>query len=284
MLLKDLQQHILQELRLLYSFDEAAAINAILFEELAGFTRPAIISAPDTVVNAGTEQRLRHGLLELQKNCPVQYVTGTAWFYQLKFIVSPAVLIPRPETEELVSIAIDLCKKNNSGSLLDIGTGSGCIPISVKKNLPEVQVTAMDISEYALDIARKNATKNNVDIQFKRLDFLDERNWSSLPAYDMLLSNPPYIPEEEKANLDKNVSGYEPHLALFVPDDNRLLFYKKIAAFGKAHLLPGGYILMETHELYAKEVAAHFISQGYDAEIRKDFYGKERLVAATHAR
>lgn len=284
MLLRDLHRHFLQQLKLLYNYDEAAVINTLLFEELAGFSRSAVITDPEIAIDQATEDKLRNGLAALKSHCPIQYVTGTAWFYQLKFNVTPAVLIPRPETEELVSLAIDLCKKTNGFKLLDIGTGSGCIPISIKKNIPEVEVSAIDISADALSLAKGNAVLNAVDIHFQILDFLDKQTWNKLSAYDIIISNPPYIPEGEKIQLDKNVTAYEPHLALFVPNDKRLIFYEKIAEFGKAHLDTGGFILMETHELYAKEVAAHFISQGYDAEIKIDFFEKERFVVATHAR
>jgi release factor glutamine methyltransferase len=284
MILRALYNLFLNELKVLYNEDEAAVITLMVFECLAGFNRQAIISLPLAEVNDTTQKKLNEALAELKNHKPVQYVTGSAWFYQLQFNVTPAVLIPRPETEELVSAVIDFCKKEAKTTLLDIGTGSGCIPIAVKKNLEHMQVSAIDISEDALQVAKENALLHAEDIRFECSNFLNEKTWKNSNFYDVLVSNPPYIPEDEKQRLDKNVTAYEPHLALFVPVDNRLIFYEKIARFGKQHLLPGGKIFMETHELYAKEVAEIFAAMGYEIIIQKDFYEKERFVFATHSR
>ena len=282
MLLKELYSNFLAELKLLYNENEASVICSMVFEFVGGFNKSQLISNPNTILDAETEHSLKQALIKLKQHTPVQYVTGTAWFYNLPFKVTEAVLIPRPETEELVSLILDFGKKENKKNLLDIGCGSGCIPVSVKKNLPSLQVTAIDISEDALLVAKQNAATHSTDISWYLCDFLDESTWTALPAYDIIVSNPPYIPEKEKTQLDKNVTAHEPHLALFVPNNRHLIFYEKIAKFGKSHLLPGGSIFMETHELYAGEVAAYFISQGYNAAVKKDFYEKERMVIATH--
>lgn len=194
----------------------------------------------------------------------------------MKLKVSEAVLIPRPETEELVMLAKEFIKDDNS--IIDIGTGSGCIAIALKRHKKNTFVTALDISPDALKIAEKNAKDQNCEIEFINMDFLDAQNWNRLGNFDVIVSNPPYIPEKEKQLLESNVSEYEPHAALFVPDEDAIIFYRLIALFGKEHLKRDGRIIVETHELYASLVADEFIKQGYQAEIRKDLFDKERMV------
>lgn len=284
MQLKELHTHFLNELKLLYEPHEASVITAMIFESLVGAGKSDIITHPHRIVEKEIQLNIKQALTQLKQHEPVQYVIGQAWFYNLSFKVSPAVLVPRPETEELVSAVIDFIKSGHSKTLLDIGTGSGCIPIIIKKNLPHILVSALDISEDALKIAKENAATHSTEITFIQKDFLDENSWKELPEYDVIVSNPPYIPENEKEKLDKNVTAHEPHLALFVPDNQRLIFYEKIAAFGKKHLSPDGCIFLETHESYAKQVADHFLEQGYEAVIKKDFYEKDRMVMATRRR
>jgi release factor glutamine methyltransferase len=211
---------------------------------------------------------------------PVQYVTGEAWFSNMKLKVSPAVLIPRPETEELVNEVISFLKDNQIASVLDIGTGSGCIAIALKKQLPDIQVTAIDISEPALLIAKQNAQQQQTDVDFFQLDFLDENTWQTIPSYDVIISNPPYIPLAEKELLDKNVAAFEPSLALFVENNRPLVFYEKIAAFGKTHLKKSGKIFLETHENFAEETAALFNNDLYSSVVKRDIYEKQRMVVA----
>jgi release factor glutamine methyltransferase len=188
-------------------------------------------------------------------------------------------LIPRPETEELVMAATNFMHQEDL-SVLDIGTGSGCIAIAVKKNKGKAQVTAIDISKAALSIARANAMHQQTEIEFLETNFLIENNWKQLHSYDVIISNPPYIPENEKKLLDKNVAEYEPHDALFVAVAEPLIFYKKISAFGKTHLNKSGKIFMETHMDFAGQVAVYFRQEGYNAEILKDMFGKDRIVVA----
>ena len=284
MRLREFYNHFLHELQALYSYEEAAAISTIIFEHSAQKSRTDIITDPGQALGNETVAALEQALLQLKRNIPVQYVTGQAWFMDLTFKVDPSVLIPRPETEELVKEAIRFIQKNNAGTVLDIGTGSGCIPVSIKKELPGTEVTAIDVSRAALDIARQNAGQNNVSINWLPLNFLLEKEREQLPVFDVIISNPPYIPEEEKDILDKNVTEHEPHLALFVPDNNALLFYKEIAAFALNHLAKEGCIFMETHELFATAVAKHFIATGFEAIVKKDFFGKDRIVIANPAR
>jgi release factor glutamine methyltransferase len=207
---------------------------------------------------------------------------GEAWFYRMKIKVNEHVLIPRPETEELVEQLIkDRKSKLTDPAILDIGTGSGCIPIAIKKNLPASKLTAIDVSKDALALAKENAALHNAHINFTELDFLDETNWHILGMFDIIISNPPYIPIHEKEKLDKNVTAFEPHLALFVPDRSPLIFYEKIATFGIGHLLPNGKIYLETHEDYAKETAALFHNNYQTVMVKKDMYGKERMIIIT---
>jgi len=200
----------------------------------------------------------------------------------MKIQVNEHVLIPRPETEELVEQLIkDRKSKLTDPAILDIGTGSGCIPIAIKKNLPASKLTAIDVSKDALLLAKENATLHNTHISFTELDFLDETNWPALGLFDIIISNPPYIPINEKEKLAKHVSDFEPHLALFVPDRSPLIFYEKIAAFGRDHLLPNGKIYLETHEDHAKETADLFHNIYQTVMIKKDMYGKERMIIIT---
>jgi release factor glutamine methyltransferase len=281
---KEIHSFFLNELKGLYNHQEAAAITSMVFESMAGVSKSTIITHPHQIVETGILQKLEEALIQLKEYKPVQYIIGHAWFLNLAFKVTPAVLVPRPETEELATTLIDFIRKNKKKNLLDIGTGSGCIAISIKKNIPEILVNALDISEEALLIAKENAATHLTDINWHQMNFLDTKNWKQLPVFDVIVSNPPYIPENEKELLDKNVTAHEPHLALFVPNNEPLIFYKKMAHFGKEHLSRDGSIFMETHELYAKEVSDYFSNQGYEVILKNDFFGKERMVIATHSR
>jgi release factor glutamine methyltransferase len=283
MQLRELHTKFLNELKLLYDPHEASVITSMVFESVAGAGKMILITQPALKVEDKTLKNLHIALEQLKHHVPVQYVLGQAWFYKMAFKVSPAVLVPRPETEELVQETITYIQQNNKKTILDIGTGSGCIPIVIQKYRPESTVSAIDISQEALAIARQNGNTHHAKVEWIQMDFLEEARWDELGLYDIIISNPPYIPENEKARLDKNVTAHEPLLALFVPDNQPLLFYEKIARFGKKHLETGGAIFMETHEDYAREVARHFVSEGYTAVIKKDFYEKERMVMATRS-
>lgn len=284
MQLREFYNHFLTELKPLYGYEETAAIATMIFEHFAGKNKTDIITNPQSTIEKEKMPVLENALQQLKSHVPVQYIIGHAWFAQLKFKVTPAVLIPRPETEELVNAAISYIKATHKESVLDIGTGSGCIPVSIKKQLPDIVVSAIDISAAALAVATENAVANNVSIEWIQQDFLKEKEWNTLPVYDVIISNPPYIPENEKELLDANVLSHEPSIALFVPDNKALVFYEKIAAFGKNHLVAGGCIFMETHESFAGKVAQHFLVNGYQAVVKKDFFGKERMVIANLVR
>ncbi|HET7117446.1 MAG TPA: peptide chain release factor N(5)-glutamine methyltransferase, partial [Hanamia sp.] len=236
--------------------------------------------------------KIREYLRELLQNKPVQYVLNECWFYKRKFFVNENVLIPRPETEELVEWIIKDIQEINAGNskptylsdrqanIIDIGTGSGCVSISLKKELSKQNVAAIDISEKALSVAKKNAEDLNAEIEFLKIDFLNKKEWNRLGQYDIIVSNPPYIPIKEKEILKKNVIDFEPGIALFVGNNDPYIFYEKIAEFSETHLKKNGRIYVEVHEEYANNVEVVFEKAGLVTILKKDIYGKERMVKA----
>ena len=281
-MIKELYRNFLLQLQKIYSLGEATSITDWVFEKKVSLKRTDIIKNPNKRITPAADKLIQEALGELLTHKPVQYVLGEGWFYHMKLKVNEHVLIPRPETEELVEQLIkDRKSRLTDPAILDIGTGSGCIPIAIKKYLPAAIITSMEISRQAIDLAKENAAMHNAHIHFVHLDFLDEKNWPALPLFDIIISNPPYIPVNEKEKLDRNVTDFEPHLALFVPDGSPLIFYEKIAAFGKTNLLPNGKIYLETHEDLANDVAALFRKDYQTVMIKKDMYGKERMVLIT---
>lgn len=214
----------------------------------------------------------------LMSHEPIQYILGETYFYGLKFAVSPGVLIPRAETEELVDwIVRD--EKGRSQSLLDIGTGSGCIPVSVEKNCSMTLVEGWDLSEEALEIARINAAENHARVRFCRQDIFNPTGIPGSATWDVMVSNPPYVLMEESARMEKNVLDFEPHMALFVPDHDPLIFYRAITRFAGKHLSAEGSLYFEINETMASETADLLRESGFpDVTIRKDLQGKERMV------
>ena len=277
-------RNFIRGLQPIYSDHEAANITNMCFEKIAGVTKSDVIKNPDLILTTDQFEELNNSLAELLIHKPVQYVLGEVWFYKLKFKVDKNVLIPRPETEELVNEVFDFIKQSSSQKIIDIGTGSGCISISIKKEFPETLVTAIDVDEKAVSIAKKNASLHQTEINFVQINFLDTSNWNQFETFDIIISNPPYIPIAENATMDKNVTTYEPHLALFVPNEQPLLFYEAIALFSKTHLTENGKIFMEVHENLAKEVATLFINHKFHSEIKKDIFEKDRMVMATRCR
>ena len=278
MQLREYFHHFIKELKPVYGADESHAISEMIFEHFAGAGKKHIISQPHRILEAAILQQLSAALIQLKNQVPVQQVIGYCHFAGLRFKVSPAVLIPRPETEELVHKACDFISKNNKIRVLDIGTGSGCIGISIQQLLKHTKVSCIDVSEEALQVARENALLNKSTADIFQFDFLNEEKWNELDIFDVIISNPPYIPYADKPGMAKNVVDHEPHIALFVTDEDPLIFYRKIAAFATKHLAPAGAIFLETHESYANEVAECFSQEGYDATVMKDFFGKERMV------
>ena len=283
-----LYRSFLEQLQAIYNMQEASVITDWVFEKIAGVNKMDFIKHPAMEPEINVAEKLEAAFNQLLQHTPVQYVLGEAWFYKMLFKVNNQVLIPRPETEELVNWLLSDFKKQAtfpaSVSILDIGTGSGCIAIALKKNLPAATLTAIDFSEGALAIAKENALGNNVQIDFIQLDFLNEKLWVTLPCFDIIVSNPPYIPISEKELLDKNVIAYEPHSALFVPDSTPLLFYEKIALFGGSNLKADGCMYVEVHENYGNQTAELFTEYQYEVEIKKDIFEKERMLKLTHCR
>ena len=228
--IKDLKTYFFEELIEIYGQDEVESFFIILTEYLHNLKRVDLILNPNFVISDADYQKWEVIISELKTEKPIQYITGEAWFYGLRFEVNENTLIPRPETEELVEWIIESLQDNKSTNpieILDIGTGTGCIPISIKKNIPKANVSAIDVSENALAIAKKNAILNKVPVTFLHKNILETKNLSR--KFDIIVSNPPYVRNLEKAEIKPNVLDNEPHLALFVPDNDPLIFYKKIA-------------------------------------------------------
>ena len=282
MTIKEQYHSFLQQIQTIYNLNEATVITDWAFENLAGIKRFDIIKDPNQQIGNLKTKEIEIALTALLLHKPIQYVLGEAWFYNMKLKVNEHVLIPRPETEELVQLVLNEGKHIKMPGVLDIGTGSGCIAIALKKDMPQAIVTAIDVSKEALLVAKENATSQQCSIQFLQVDFLDESQWATLPMFDIIISNPPYIPITEKEKMDKNVTLFEPHKALFVPDDSPLLFYKKITSFAGEHLNPNGKIFIETHEDFANQTAELFLQQFKDVKIQKDIFGKERMVIAAY--
>ena len=225
------------------------------------------------------EEKLKLALIELKKERPLQYILGIAYFLDLELEVNAAVLIPRPETEELVHWILSDKDKLNPLTILDIGTGSGCIAISLKKTAQLWNVAALDVSEQALDVAHRNASKNEVSIQFHLEDILDKKQW--LIPLDVIVSNPPYVVPSEKEQMLSNVLGYEPDLALFVPEEDPLLFYKRIIEFAHQNLKSSGALYFEINPIFVDELVTFFKKFTFDSvEVRNDYLNRPRMIKA----
>ncbi len=270
-LLRDLQAH--------FGPGEGSSLTRILLEDLVGW-RSGQRNRP---LSTAEQQTLTHAKARLLTQEPVQYITGRADFFGYAFAVTPAVLIPRPETEELVEWVLATLKDNSADHLrvLDIGTGSGCIPITLALEHPTATITAVDVSAAALEIALENAQVLKADIRFEQVDILEDRQWARLGQYDVIVSNPPYIPYREQALMPQQVRQHEPSLALFVDDADPLLFYRRISAFSTNHLAAGGFLFLECNEFNASEVAAYLQQAGFqNIELRPDLQGKPRMIRA----
>lgn len=281
---KKIFQELFSEINAVYDENEAKSIVYLLLEYFQGISKTDIL-LDNPLKKDFDYQEIIH---RIQQHEPVQYIIGETEFYGRIFKVSPATLIPRPETEELVELTIhtfqDLAKKQlipSSPKILDIGTGTGCIAISVSGNIQHSVVTAFDISEEALKMAKQNAELNEVTINFEKVDFLDESIHDTLPVFDIILSNPPYVMNLEKQEMEHHVLDFEPHLALFVEDENPLIFYKAIAKFAKKHLTENGFCIVEINQAFGIETADLFWKEGFKSvEVIKDFFGKDRMVKA----
>lgn len=290
MTIQDANRELILQLHALYDEREAASIADLIMENISGWKKTDRIIHKQDALSSPAMDLLKKYTAELREGKPVQYVLHEAWFKGMKFYVDERVLIPRPETEELVDWVVEeardtpkgvLRTKHKARTALDIGTGSGCIAVALKKKLPELDVYACDASTDALAVARQNASAHHADIHFIHLDFLNNTQRNALPPPDIIISNPPYIPLRDKKDMHLNVVQYEPAIALFVPDNDPLVFYAAIAAFGKEKLSGAGKIFAETHEALAAEARRLFTSLGFSAIIKKDMYGKDRMIKAT---
>ncbi len=277
----DIRKFYKQKLLSLYSENEADSLLFMLFFEFANLRKSDVILNPDQTISESELLKIHFAVKDLLNNKPIQYILGKTEFYGLTFKVNTDVLIPRPETEELVERIIKENNTDNYLRILDIGTGSGCIAISLKKHLQAVEMTAIDISAGALNIATNNAIENDVEITFRQIDFLDEQARDKLSDFDIIVSNPPYVRKLEKEQIKKNVLDYEPDIALFVDDDNPFVFYRAIAAFARSHLVKNGKVYCEINQYIGDETAAVFIAAGFnEVEIIEDINGNARILSA----
>lgn len=272
-----------QSLGNIYPASEIRIFGNLILKKITGLSLAKILAEREQILSSEQSKEAKGIIARLKNFEPIHYILGEMEFYGLKFKVNPDVLIPRPETEELVEWVSDDLKFAVSETdiskvrILDIGTGCGCIPIALKKHHPKVAVSAMDVSEKALVVARENDAMHQTGVDFFQDDILnpkaDDRSW------DVIVSNPPYIPLAEKNETDKQVKDYEPHVALFTPTDRPLLFYEHIASYAATHLTPKGKIYFEAHKNFARDIAMLLGDKGFkDVIIRTDISGNERMV------
>lgn len=280
MILRNFKNKFTEELSSLYPNSEIETFFFFLIEGYLGFERIDSIIKADFEIPTDKISLLNTALERLKKEEPIQYILGKTEFYGLPFKVNQNTLIPRPETEELVEWILSKINKNSEISILDIGTGTGCIPISLKKHLPLVSISAIDVSKEALEIAKENAELNAVAINFIQRDILKVTDLDK--KYDVIVSNPPYVRDLEKAEIKNNVLQNEPHLALFISDDNPLLFYDKIADLAKNHIKENGSLYFEINQYLGKETVAMLQEKGFkNIELKKDFSGNDRMIKTT---
>lgn len=276
---KDAFQKVRSELAPQVGEREASSIAKYLLEDTYSIYSTTSLQEVDS-------QLLESQLLDLLAGKPLAQVTGIAYFYNLRLRVNEHVLIPRPETEELVEWAIQWIRARDirSPNILDIGTGSGCIALALAKELPEAKVWAVDCSEAALGVAQKNALELKLAVTFSEEDVLQPTFWQNKPKMDLIISNPPYIPPSEKSVMPNSVLNYEPEMALFTPEEDPMLFYRQIAQSGQHILNSNGGILVEGNEFRMEDVISTFKKAGYaDVELREDLQGKPRMLLATKA-
>lgn len=264
-----------------YPVSEARWMTRLIFEHLKGYSPTDMIIHGQQPVSDFIAQRVDKTVSRVMADEPLQYVLGTARFYGMDFKVTPAVLIPRPETETLVDAIVDRYGHTSDLGVLDLGTGSGCIAISLARNLPFARVEAVDISPTALDVARENATDLRVKIAFRQADILTLS--LSPDSYDIIVSNPPYICDSERASMARNVLDHEPATALFVPDNDPLRFYRAISRIGRTALVSGGTLWLEINPLHADETASMLRSDGWhDVTLMPDERALQRFICATN--
>lgn len=290
------ERHIREKLGSIYDAREAGNIAGLAIEHLTGFSHTARIVNKEKELTHTQSSQMEKILERLVQHEPVQYIMNKSWFYGMELYVDKDVLIPRPETEELVDWIITDVKASGRNvfikkhaeadettilKILDVGTGSGCIALALKKSMPLAEVWGCDISDRALNVARRNGSELNIRVDFQSVDYLDTAQQKHLPTVDIVVSNPPYVPQKDKEQMKPNVIQYEPHTALFVDNNDPLLFYKALIEFGKHRLYANGTMYMEIHENLGADVKNLFETNGYTVEMRKDMQGKDRMVKAT---
>ncbi len=284
MLLKEIKSIYHKELDKNYGVEEVSSFFYLLIVHFLKLEKFVLALTPNLVVNKEEEAILFKALSELKQDVPVQHIIGETEFMDMRFKVSPKVLIPRPETEDLVRwvIADSSAEQHQPLTILDIGTGSGCIPIALAKHLEGAQVSALDISSDALQVAQTNALENNVNLNFYQADILDKTSTSTINSkFDIIVSNPPYVRELEKNKMHKNVLKYEPGIALFVSDKDPLVFYRAIANFAVKNLADDGRLYLEINQYLGKEMLRLLSEYNFkDIELRKDIFGNDRMVKA----
>lgn len=278
-LVRDIRNYYCEQLCSIYDKNESNTLILILFEYYFNINRIKMSLEPELRLSESEMLKLHFAVKDLLKNKPIQYIIGETEFCDLKFKVNENVLIPRPETSELVRLIANSHQPSTISNILDIGTGSGCIAISLAKMIPQSNVYALDISEKALDVAKENATNNNVNITFIHDDILTKTQTLTQTKFDIIVSNPPYVRELEKVDMHNNILQWEPHNALFVSDEDPLIFYRSILEFSKKHLKENGEIWFEINEYLGKEMKALCEEVGLsNIEIYKDFRDKERFL------
>jgi release factor glutamine methyltransferase len=286
--IKDVFEDYRQQINGIYDINETEAITLLVIAEVTGMSRASVKAFPERELNAEQFEQLKNTLAELKTGKPVQYILGVTEFYGLPFKVNPYVLIPRPETEELIEWILSsegesLNMKGERLSVLDIGTGSGCIAISLKKNLRNADVSAIDISEGALQTAKENAVLNEVNVNFIQADILNINPTNDGVQYAVIVSNPPYVTLDDKKQMHSNVTDFEPHTALFVPEHDPLIFYRAIADFALNNLIANGLLYFEINENLGKETVELLADKGFkNIELRKDMSGRDRMIKAQH--
>ncbi len=274
--LKELAQHFNTQLNSRYEEQEIASLFNIVVEHVSGWSRSEQIFKKEELLDEAVSIHYLEILTSLHQGRPLQYILGEAPFYGLNFMVNEAVLIPRPETEELVEWVIDNCSNTKAVNILDVGTGSGCIAIALAKNINKSTVFALDISKPALNVAVHNSSINEANIIFIEADI---RRYESGEEFDVIVSNPPYITLNEKEEMHENVLAHEPHLALFVSNEKPLVFYESIAELALKSLKKGGLLFFEINEHLSKETISMLkYKLFYDIELRKDMQGKDRMI------
>lgn len=271
----DIERFAYAELEGIYPQEEIRGFLRLMFEEYLGWDLTTWLLSKQKTINQSDLLKINFAIKDLKRHRPIQHILGKADFCGMTLAVNENVLIPRPETEGIVELAKDKCRSPKR--ILDLCTGSGCIALALAKVFPDAEITAVDISEKALGVARQNAWNQGVEIKFMQADILSD-DLAELPMFDAIVSNPPYVREQEKADMQPNVLDYEPLFALFVPYNDPLVFYRRIAQIARKHLVPNGLLIVEINENLGEETAGLLRANGFETTLHNDFKGKTRFV------